>query len=212
MWQRRPWGGVVIFLEPKRVADFPEILVIRHGQTEWNAVGRHQGRKDSPLTAKGVEQARRIGVALVSGQFTLDGFGFFSSPQKRARDTAEIVLKGSDGKVTEDERLCEIGFGAWEGRTREEIDIEWPELQDMGDMFGWHFIAPGGESFEEVYARAESFLSNLPGPAIIFTHGITSRVLRGIWLGLDFDGMREIGGGQGCIFQLANGKQTRHEA
>jgi len=152
---------------------YPEIFVLRHGQTEWNLIGRFQGRKDSPLTK------------------------------------AQIALDQINLKADEDDRLCEVGFGAWEGLTLAEIEQNSPEMDHEGDPFMWNFYAPGGENFEELEARCRSFLDHLTRSSVIVTHGITSRVLRGVWLGQGPEDMRDMLGGQGNVHHLSDGKQTQ---
>jgi len=193
------------------MADYPEIFVLRHGQTEWNRIGRHQGRKDSPLTELGRAQARDQGAVLareLAGRTDIDAF---CSPQGRARDTAGLAVVPLGHVPGLDARLCEISFGQWEGLTFAEISQRWPARMAgaQNDMFGWHFQAPGGESFDDMFVRAKDFLDNLTGPTIIVTHGMTSRFLRGIWLGADPDEMAALPGGQGCVYHMCCGKQRR---
>ena len=82
-----------------------------------------------------------------------------------------------------------------------------PDVPD--DPFLRNYYAPNGESFDDMCGRVKSFLDDLTGPTIISTHGITSRIIRGLILGLNQEGMRTIEGGQGCIFLLQNGEQQR---
>ena len=190
---------------------YPEIYVLRHGQTVWNLEGRFQGQKDSPLTDKGLAQAARQGAILTATALPPD-VRLFASPIERARKTAEIACAGLDGPVIEDARLVEVGFGAWEGLTRADIAAKWPERAESDDTgFLWHFSAPGGESFDRMKARAADVLNDLDGPAVIVTHGITSRMIRGIWLGLDAHGMDELPGGQGCVYHLKDGVQRCYD-
>jgi broad specificity phosphatase PhoE len=193
------------------MADYPEIFVLRHGQTEWNCAGRHQGRKDSPLTDLGRAQARDQAVILAREVAGRDDIDAFCSPQGRARDTARLAVAPLGHVPGLDARLCEISFGQWEGLTFDEISQGWPErvVDANHDVFGWHFASPGGESFDAVYSRAKDFLDSLTAPTIIVTHGITSRFLRGIWLGADQGGMAALAGGQGCVYHLRGGKQRR---
>ena len=190
---------------------YPEIFVLRHGQTEWNLAGRHQGRLDSPLTEKGWEQALAQSALLAQAISWHDAIAAYCSPQGRAAKTAAIALDPLGLTAIQDKRLCEISFGEWESLTYEEIAQGWPEHTKYADIevFDWHFKAPGGEDFETVRARAEAFLQGLTGPTIIVTHGITSRVLRGVWLGHDFDGTSGLSGGQGCVYHLQNGQHIK---
>ena len=149
----------------------PEVLVLRHGQTEWNATGRLQGHLDSPLTEKGLRQARRQHELLQP--YDLTGFRFITSPQARARKTAQIALAGLAAHIETSSELMEIGLGAWAGSTRAEIAQErMISLQDLGQtqFYDW---APGGEGTERLYERCAAFLSQLTGPAVLITHGMT---------------------------------------
>ncbi|SPF76658.1 hypothetical protein ALP8811_01669 [Aliiroseovarius pelagivivens] len=131
-------------------------------------------------------------------------FMVFSSPQGRSMNTARIVTAGTGAPITQNALLTEIAFGAWEGKTLEQIRKSWPDLAALAeqDMVNWHFNAPGGETLLDLEARADSLLNALRGPAVIFTHGVLSRVLRARWLGLDDGGMMDLPGGQGVIFHL----------
>lgn len=191
--------------------DYPEIFVLRHGQTEWNLAGRHQGRLDSPLTPKGLSQAADQGVILGNLLANRNDYTAVCSPQGRALKTAEIALSSVGKKPTPNDLLCEIHFGDWQGLTFDEITQGWPELcaaMDQ-DMYAWHFNAPNGESYDQIRDRAAAVLSSLTGPTVIVSHGITSRVLRGLWLGYEWDEMASLTGGQGCVYHLKDGQQSR---
>ena len=192
--------------------DYPEIFVLRHGQTEWNTVGRHQGRLDSPLTEIGREQALAQSRILANALAGRGDVQAHCSPQGRAFDTAGIILARLGQVAKADDRLCEIAFGDWEGLTIDEIADGWPEIEPMLDAepFGWHFCAPGGETFDDICRRAQDFLRHLTSPSIIITHGITSRILRGLWLGVGQDEMAALEGGQGCVYHLKKAVQRRY--
>lgn len=190
------------------MTDYPEIFVLRHGQTEWNRAGRHQGRLNSDLTGLGREQAQTQGQILSRVLGGRGDVGALCSPQGRAQETATIALAEIDQTATCDDRLCEIGFGKWEGLTFDAIAAQWPDLSKNADVdpFGFHFRAPGGEAFETLRARAQDLLGALTGPTILVTHGITSRVLRALWLGGDpLQTAAELPGGQGCVYHLKDG-------
>ncbi|KMW56401.1 Phosphoglycerate mutase family 4 [Candidatus Rhodobacter oscarellae] len=189
--------------------DWPELFVLRHGQTEWNAAGRHQGRLDSPLTETGLAQAAAQGRLLRDAGLADRGVRAFASPQGRAWRTAEIALAAVGLTPVADDRLMEVGFGAWEGKTRAEIEAGWPWSDDIQDLMEWTFSAPGGESYDAMCARLRAFLDDLDGPAVIVAHGITSRVLRGLWLGLDLPQLADLPGGQGVVYHLKGGEQVR---
>jgi probable phosphoglycerate mutase len=183
----------------------PELYILRHGETEWNAARRVQGQHDSALTALGRTQAAWQGAILAAaGALHLP---IFVSPQGRARATAEIALPGRPATV--DDRLREISLGLWDGLTRDEIERRWPSPDEPGDPFFWYDSAPEGEGFAAVAARVGGFLDDLTGPAVIVTHGIASMFLRGRLLGLDLDGIGGLPGGQGVVYHLKYGRQRR---
>ena len=190
---------------------YPEIFVLRHGQTEWNVAGRFQGRMDSPLTEVGRGHALAQAGILATRAGGMAGLSAYCSPQLRALHTAKIALEPLDMLPTEDARLCEISFGAWEGLNFDQIAKAWPDHVSHADMdgFEWQFQSPGGEDYQQMRARVTDFLQQLSGPSIIVTHGITSRILRGVWLGHQGNEIAGMPGGQGCVYHLRDGKQTK---
>jgi broad specificity phosphatase PhoE len=181
---------------------YPDLLVLRHGETVWNQLGKFQGRKDSPLTQKGQTQALRQNALLA--KVRNPPLAKYCSPQGRAVQTARLALGSDDGLIL-DKRLQEIDFGEWEGATRDEIlaKIDYPFDSGL-----WNFRSPNGESFGAITERVESFLNDLGEPAIIVTHGITSIVLRGLYLGLNQPEILKLPRDQGSIYQLSNGVET----
>lgn len=185
---------------------WPEVYVLRHGQTEWNAVGRMQGGLDSALTRVGRAQAARQGRILASRD--LEGFEAWCSPQGRAIATAAIAVVGRVAHIRSDDRLREIGIGAWEGRLRGDI----AELAGAGDATDAgllaYDLAPRGEGLAALHARCRAFLSDRTAPMVIVTHGITSRVMRLVLTGRDLSDIARIGGGQGVVYHIKDGMQT----
>lgn len=186
---------------------FHEIYVMRHGQTIWNAEGRMQGAFNSPLTELGRRQAAAQGALL--DPLDLEGFDAFSSPQGRCFETAGHAVAGKMGRVCTDDRLCEIRVGEWSGRLRSEFAASGQFRPTPDGEIELYERAPGGEGFDALEARCRAFLADLQRPAVIVTHGITSRMLRSIVLGLGRQGLDDMEGGQGVIFHLKNGVQTR---
>ncbi len=187
---------------------YPEIFVLRHGQTEWNRDGRYQGSLNSPLTELGQRHAATQGEILrASGNTTLP---VFSSPQGRTCQTADIVTKVLGCEYKTDDRLVELRQGAWEGLFEHEIKAGWPDAYAQRDGgVAWYFANSSAESFDDLSARCDSFLKALSGPCIIVTHGVTSHVMRGLWLGLDLAGSAALTGGQGCVYHLRKGQQIK---
>ena len=104
----------------------------------------------------------------------------------------------------------EVNLGDWQGKHKDEIAQLAGDIADgSGHGFDRAFMGPGGENYSAFSKRIRAFLDELAGPAVIVTHGITSRVMRGLWLGLDYEDMREIGGGQGCVYHLIHGVQRK---
>ncbi len=184
----------------------PDILIIRHGETVWNREGRMQGQQDSPLTDKGAAQADALGRMLrQNGHLTSRRIHL--SPAGRTRATAERILERPVEEAECDPRLLEIGVGAWEGQSLDVIRTEAPHLfTDDVAPFHWMDHAPGGEGFDRLDARCRAFLADLTGPAILITHGITSRFLRARLLGLDRAGFVDLPGGQGNAFHIRAGQ------
>ena len=181
----------------------PPLYILRHGETEWNLSGRLQGRYDSPLTPRGIAQARAQRDIL--RQRDLSRFAAVSSPQGRARETARIALEGLIAPVRTDPALSEIGLGDWAGETRETLIAE----TGARDGFDLYELAPGGEGFAALHRRCEAFLRRLTRPSVLVTHGITSRMLRLVLTERPIGALRDMDGGQGVIFYLENGRQER---
>ena len=185
------------------MTSYPPLYILRHGETVWNAENRLQGHFDSPLTARGRGQAEAQNAILKVRDLT--GFRALSSPQERAQQTARIALDGLL-PFQPHRGLAEIGIGAWAGGCRETLLSRCPEARDTFDLYE---MAPEGEGFAALEARCRGFLDALTGPHVLITHGITSRMLRLIVLGRDRSQLRDIEGGQGVVFHLAGGVQTR---
>ncbi|WP_299376913.1 histidine phosphatase family protein [uncultured Tateyamaria sp.] len=183
---------------------YPDLMILRHGETEWNREGRMQGERDSPLTDLGRAQA--AAQARLLAAHAPDDWPVWSSPQGRAFETARIARPGHD--IITDARLVEIRMGVWTGALRTDIARQAPHLFDHDTDLTWYDHAPGGEGLEALYARTGAFLQTLAGPAVLVTHGITSRMLRCHALGLAPGAFADLPGGQGVVYHLSGGVQT----
>ena len=181
----------------------PELYILRHGETVWNAENRMQGWLNSPLTPKGERDAARQGDILRGCD--LDGFDFWCSPSGRAVQTAGIATGPLADAVHTDLRLREIGVGDWAGRLRDELPM--PDGPDP--YMAQYEMAPNGEGLHAVQTRVASFLADLQGPAVLITHGITSRVIRALVVGEGALANPSIHDGQGCVYHLRDGVQKR---
>lgn len=162
-----------------------EVLLIRHGETEWNVQRRYQGHTDVPLSEVGMQQAQALAERLLSlrERTTL----VYSSDLLRARQTAALACPWAEPRY--DPRLRELKFGDFEGWTYDE------NLTRFGPRFAdWiatPLIAPppGGETIDDLEARLDKWLSELPdtGCVIAFTHGGVLRTLASRVNGTRFD-------------------------
>jgi broad specificity phosphatase PhoE len=191
------------------MSDIPELYILRHGETVWNAQGRMQGVLNSPLTEQGRAQAARQAEILAG--IDLRGFDCLSSPQGRAFETAAIAVARQVDHVRTDDRLSEIGVGQWAGKLRSALAPEMGYAEGPDGALELYEQAPEGEGFDALEARCSAFLATLTRPSVLVTHGITSRMLRVVLTGAGRAGMAGIGGGQGVVFHLLNGVQKRLE-
>jgi broad specificity phosphatase PhoE len=153
----------------------PEVVVVRHGETEWSAARKHTGSTDVPLTDAGRREAEGLGAQLAGREFAR----VLTSPLSRAEETCRIAGLGDRAEVRDD--LREWDYGEYEGVTTAEIRSQRPEWRL------WRDGCPGGESPAQVGARADRVvaeLRGLDGDAAVFGHGHLLRVLTARWLDL----------------------------
>ncbi|WP_407308740.1 histidine phosphatase family protein [Desulfosporosinus sp. SB140] len=155
------------------------IILTRHGQTLWNIEGRVQGRLDSPLTEKGLLQARSLACRLCN-----EGIQhIYSSDAPRARGTAEEILRElSLDKINVNPALREFSFGDWEGRVWGELREAYPEIFKIWDVSPHLVTTPNGESMEMVLNRSWNFIQRVlqdhSGETVcLVTHGLTLKLL-----------------------------------
>lgn len=159
-----------------------KLYFIRHGETVWNTQAKLQGKSDIPLNEKGVALARVTGEALADVPFA----AIYSSPLKRALQTAQLVAGDRDVPIVTDRRLEEIGFGIWEGLSchKDHYEIPSDSFQDFFlDPFGYQPPAQG-ETVRRVCGRTADFLEELirkmgkeESNVLISCHGCTLRAL-----------------------------------
>ncbi|MEA2146457.1 MAG: hypothetical protein QOG59_2044 [Solirubrobacteraceae bacterium] len=150
-----------------------EILLVRHGETEWSAAGKHTSATDLPLVETGRRRAAALADELAGRTFAL----VLCSPLRRARETCELAGLGGSAVIEDD--LREWDYGEYEGLTTPEIRERRP------DWWLWTDGCPGGESPAQVAARADRALARLrsaDGDAIAFAHGHILRVMAARWV------------------------------
>jgi broad specificity phosphatase PhoE len=162
-----------------------EVVLVRHGATEWSENGRHTSHTDLPLTEQGIAQAKTLPGRLAAWDFAL----VLTSPMQRARETARLAGFGDRAVVDDD--LCELDYGADEGRTTAEIREQQP---------GWTVWegSASGESLHHAGERADRVIAGagaVEGAVLVFGHGHALRILIARWLGLPAD--------RGRLFALA---------
>jgi broad specificity phosphatase PhoE len=159
----------------------PTVYLARHGETAWSLSGQHTGLTDLPLTERGRLNASRLGERLRDLAFSK----VYTSPLQRAVCTCRLAGFGTNAELDHD--LVEWNYGEYEGRTSAEIHAERPDWQLFRDG------CPGGESPDQVGARADRFLTKVRGVndnVLVFSSGHFLRVLAARWLGLEPDGGR----------------------
>jgi broad specificity phosphatase PhoE len=168
-----------------RIAAGFELVVVRHGQTGWNADGRFQGQSDIPLDATGHSQALALGAYLSNVAFAFA----VSSDLSRATETAQAILAGRDLELGRDPRWREMQFGAWEGLTWKEIVARNPELAERSANAPRFYTPQGGESFEGVCERVADAVTSLAARAhegsriLVVTHAGPLHALLRVLLG-----------------------------
>jgi probable phosphoglycerate mutase len=152
-----------------------EVVLVRHGETEWSRSGQHTSRTDVPLTAVGREQAEQLPERLADRTFAR----VLTSPLERARETCRLAGLAGAAELTDD--LLEWDYGDYEALTT-------PQIRESRPGWSlWRDGCPGGETAAEVGARADRVvapLRELAGDAALFAHGHVLRVLAARWLGL----------------------------
>jgi probable phosphoglycerate mutase len=185
----------------------PTIYFLRHGETEWNALGRLQGTKDIPLNARGRGQAVQA-AGILADLFKREGkdkaaLPYVSSPLGRARSTMELVrgrLELPRAGYSLDDRLREIGYGVWEGLTLIESEAADPEVYARRLADKWSVAPAGGETYAAVQLRMLDWYESLLVDTVAVAHGGTCRALM-VALGIETPaGAAELYIEQGAVY------------
>lgn len=192
-------------------------FIARHGETVFNAARRMQGDTlDTPLTLIGIAQAQAMGADLNAWLGTRQALSLWSSPSGRALQTMAIITEHIDNDwhaVQHDARLQEMNVGEWAGRTYASIMAEQGTILDPHAAL-FSVRPPGGEWYDEIADRLRLWIADASqhrGDRLIIMHGISSRVLRGILLGLPADPLWKApiapSLAQGTLVMIANGEE-----
>ena len=149
-----------------------QLIIVRHGQTRWNLKLIRQGHLDSPLTEKGIAQAKALGERLAREVFT----ALYSSDLGRAIQTAKMVAETTGHKVVTDARLRERHLGIFQGLNGDQIKEKHPEEYRLHRTMGPSYVIPGGESVEQQVARNVAYLTEIAAKhlgetIVVVTHG-----------------------------------------
>ena len=155
-----------------------QLVLVRHGQTDWNVEGRYQGQTDQPLNAAGRAQAEALARQLASRRFD----AVYSSDLLRALETAQIIAARLRLPVQVDQRLREISLGDWEGQRVAEIAAQYQAAWTDRARNPLTARAPGGETVAEVAARLADAAADIAerhpdGPVLVVSHGVALATL-----------------------------------
>ncbi len=195
----------------------PEIFLVRHGETTWNRIGRHQGQLDSVLTLNGVTQVQGVARRLAREIDDWPATVMACSPLYRCRQTAAVLCDeaGADVEsIVYDDRLKERCYGHWQGLTDAEIIARYPDEWAAREADRWSYAVPGGgENYPELGDRVIGWLDEqAPGkPIVLVTHGQAGRALRGRLLELSPAETLALPEPQTASFRLVNGTASMLE-
>lgn len=155
------------------------LLLIRHGETDWNREGRYQGQSDVPLNATGREQAWHLAEALRGTPLA----AIYSSDLRRARETANCLARATGAPLHLDRRLREIGLGEWEGQLFSDIQRLYPDLVRQRREDPLRFAPPGGESLTDLIDRLLSAVRDITAlhareEVALVSHGFALAVIK----------------------------------
>jgi len=180
------------------------ILLVRHGQTEWNAgsqSGEHfRGRIDVGLNALGESQAQAIARCLCA----LPVQAVYSSPLQRAIDTARPLAQRLALDIQPTEGLLDIDYGEWAGHSQREVAVRWPEPYSWWRTAPHLVQIPGGECLAELHRRVQQGVNKIlrqhsDGMVVLVSHQAVNKVLICSWLGLGNAWFWRVGQDTGCI-------------
>jgi len=191
-----------------------EIILVRHGETEWNVSQTYRGRADVALDEVGTKQAELLGSYLSDWKLE----AIYSSPLRRARDTANAIARHQNARVQVASGLIDFDYGSWQGLSEAEVRKLYPDLHQEWRTNPQRVTMPGGESLGDVAERARGVIkeavSRYQGSVALVSHRVVNKVLICSLLGLDnsrfWDIRQDVGGI--TVFDYSDGRfiLTRH--
>jgi broad specificity phosphatase PhoE len=184
-----------------------ELILVRHGETEFNRADVFRGRTDLPLNDRGRLQARAAADYLLIPPIS----AFYSSPLLRAMETAEEIAAPHRGRVEPVDSFIDIDYGQWSGKSVGEIKGSWPREFAMWASDPERAIFPDGESMVEVRERLREGIDwlagNHDGRVLLVGHKLVNRVILCIILGLPTSGIWRVEQSNGAINVISNGER-----
>jgi broad specificity phosphatase PhoE len=176
-----------------------ELILLRHGETEFNRADVFRGRVDLPLNRRGRRQARAAAAYLSDLSFQ----AFYSSPLRRSMETASAVAEPHRGRVEALEDFIDVDYGAWSGKSVEEVREGWPEIFELWVNDPDKVTFPGGESLREVRRRLRVGLNHLArnhsGRVLLVGHKLINRLIICIVLGIPTSGIWRVDQSNGAL-------------
>ncbi len=187
------------------------LILVRHGQTPWNAEGRFQGQGDTGLTELGIEQAKRAASALA----TLEVTAIYSSPLPRALRTAQEIGQELSLDIVPSDGLKEINLGALEGITGPVMREKYPEVFDTWNQHPGRIAFPGGESLRQLQRRAWKAVQRIEeahpdGTVVAVSHNFAINAIVSRFLGLPLSRFHRVRVDLGSFTVLEAGSRYRH--
>jgi probable phosphoglycerate mutase len=170
------------------------LILVRHGESEWNRTGRYQGQEDAPLSSLGLQQAEALAKRLRNEKID----AIYASPLQRARKTAEAIAQFHSGvPFVEDRALFEIHHGEWQGLLASEVRERYAELLEEWRTYPTRCQMPGGESFSNILKRTLNFRErvarqHMQGAVLVSTHDVVIKILIADALGMHMDRINRI--------------------
>ena len=199
------------------------LYLVRHGESEWNRIGRIQGRRESPLTVAGRAQAVALG-RMLRAVLPDPGIDVVASPLERAFETATIIAgelgraagRAAAGDVRSDRRIIDFDVGILAGYPGwDAVAADHPELARLRREDPVRFQPPGGESGADVLARARSFLDEREAAGrdtLVVCHGVINKFLRAAARGIAGADIIALGEDQDTVYRLEGGVETEWKA
>jgi len=193
--------------------NLPTIILLRHGQTEWNLEGRYQGQLNSNLTDLGKKQAKENALKISHIVKSDVPFKFFSSPLGRAKETTFIICDtlGIDKRqVIFDNNIQEINYGIFEGKTKEFCKNNLSREYAKREAHKWSYRLEGGESYEMASKRVNIWLKSIKDEqlVVLVAHEMINRILRGIYVSLETETMLTLRQPNDMVIKLENMRES----